>query len=124
MAQCQGDRACPYPARRCGLCARHLLEAGLEWTLHEMSSEGRVVTLDREGWQWPGFSINGNGHTVSWDRRLRVGLSELTPEQKKRKYANTYCAARLENGVTCNAPIPLGERICEDCKERLLPEKK
>jgi hypothetical protein len=122
--KCSGDPACLYPARRCGLCARHLLEEGLALTLHEMSSEGRVVTLDKEGWQWPGFSIAGNGHTVPWDRRLRVGLSELTPEQKKRKYSNTYCRAKLENGVTCNAPIPVEEALCDDCKQRLLPEKK
>jgi hypothetical protein len=105
------------------LCARHLLEEGLALTLHEMSGEGNRK-LEEHGEVWRGFSITPLDHGVSWERRLRVKLEELTPEQKKRKYSNTYCRAKLENGVTCNAPIPVEEALCDDCKQRLLPEKK
>lgn len=47
----------------------------------------------------------------------------MTEEERRRKYAHTYCAALLPNGVRCNEKIPLGETLCEACKQRLLPIK-
>jgi hypothetical protein len=47
----------------------------------------------------------------------------MTEEEKRKKYGNTYCKAKLENGVTCNQPIPMNERVCAACRERLLPTK-
>ena len=28
-----------------------------------------------------------------------------------------YCMGKLANGMRCNAPIPVGERLCEECRK-------
>lgn len=132
--KCRADPACAFPAVDGGrVCRRHLAEEDLILTLHEVSCCGRVRVLDEQGDVWRGFRITPNDHGVAWDRRLRVGNAteqrkvgrpKMTEEERKRRYSNTYCSAKLDNGVTCNTPIPVEERICESCRARLLPEKK
>jgi Sigma-70, region 4 len=38
--------------------------------------------------------------------------------------AETYCMERLPNGVICHNRIPLTERICKNCEQRLERDKK
>ena len=116
--KCQGDPACPFPPDAVtGRCGQHEVERTLPVTLHEMSGE-RVRTLEREGDLWRGFS-----HPVVATRYEKRGRPKMTEEEKRKKYGNTYCKAKLENGVTCNQPIPMNERVCAACRERLLPTK-
>ena len=42
---------------------------------------------------------------------------ELIEAARRAKYANTYCMGKLANGMRCNAPIPVGERLCEECRK-------
>jgi hypothetical protein len=48
---------------------------------------------------------------------------KMTEEERRKKYANTYCQALDENGVRCNNRIPIDDRICKSCQERLLPTR-
>jgi hypothetical protein len=114
--KCAGDPACPFPVVMGeDRCREHLADLRLPLTLHETSSGGGVRNY-ADSW---GLRISGD--RLGWTSKR--GRPKMTEEERKAKYSNTYCRALLESGVRCNAPIPTDERVCDGCKERLLPAK-
>lgn len=149
--KCAGSRSCPFPPLLGeDRCREHFIDGQMELTLHETSGEGKarkredvpnleVGSLDKRSQDRLRTAhiklsrkirfryIHSKPEKVVREPRGPRGrpkLTEAEKEERRRKYTNTYCKAVLENGVTCNQPIPLSERLCEACKERLLPTKK
>lgn len=54
------------------------------------------------------------------NRKSLEVLVTMTEEERRNKYSNTYCRETLPNGVTCNTPIPVDQRVCAECQERRL----
>jgi hypothetical protein len=54
--------------------------------------------------------------------------SKLTREELVAKYTHTHCMERVPGGITgthtCGNKIPLGEKLCDDCKKILKVEFK
>jgi hypothetical protein len=96
------------------VCREHRVDEQLGLTLHEMNDRVRILEQEGDLWRLSRFK-----QAIA----ARRGRPRLTEEEKLNKYCNTYCKAITENGRTCNKPIPIKERVCEACRERLLPTK-
>jgi len=121
--RCHADPACPFPpAPGSDYCRQHAADRRLELTLHETND--RVRRLEEVQFPYMGFSDHAQ---KGWGKKGRPplnGKKRMTEEERRARYANTYCMARLPDGRLCQEPIPLRERVCEACRERLLPAKK
>jgi hypothetical protein len=117
--KCARDPACPFPSMLgSDFCLQHDRDRQLPFTLHEMND--RVRCLEQEGDLWRGFSHQSRAAR----ERGRPKLTEKEKIERRDRYVNTYCQAVLPAGARCNVPIPISERICDPCKQRLLPDRK
>jgi hypothetical protein len=126
--RCAGSRSCPFPPLLGeAYCREHWADQQLSLTLHE-TSLGRVRKQE-EFVLAPGAGITifsaGKQALFKLKTRLRGSrYVKMTEEERRRKYMNTYCMAVLPEGRLCQNRIPVDDRICEACRERLLPTGK